>query len=339
MTRPSVKTAKVLLVGLAVVTAFAVSTARAQSGPPQDYRAGVLSAEFPYESKYVEVLGSNIHYIDQGQGDVFLFLHGNPTSSYLWRNVMRYVAPHGRIVAVDNIGFGKSDKPDVDYTFQTHFRYTEAFIDALDLRNIILVVHDWGSALGLYYAAAHADNVKGVVFMEPIIPPAFPMENIDAFGPAADMFRRFRDPVEGRKDLIDDNLFIEVLLANATITRQMTEEEMDVYRAPFLQPESRYPIFMWPNELPIGGTPARNVRVVERIGEWLRTSDTPKLLQYASPGVIMPPQAAEWAARNFRNIETQFVGYGLHFIQEDNPEAIGRGIVDWYRRLETNGHD
>lgn len=339
MTKPSVKTANVLLVGLAIVTAFAVSTVNAQSVPPQDYRAGVLSAEFPYESNYVEILGSNMHYIDQGEGDVFLFLHGNPTSSYLWRNVMRYVAPHGRIVAVDNIGFGKSDKPDVDYTFQTHFRHTEAFIDALDLRNIILVVHDWGSALGLYYAAAHADNVKGVVFMEPIIPPAFPMESLDAFGPATDMFRRFRDPVEGRKDLIDDNLFIEVLLANATITRELTEEEMDVYRAPFLQPESRYPIFMWPNELPIGGTPARNVRVVERIGEWLRTSDTPKLLQYASPGAIMPPQAAEWAALNFRNIETQFVGYGLHFIQEDNPEAIGRGIVDWYRRLETDGHD
>ncbi|MCH8151893.1 MAG: haloalkane dehalogenase [Planctomycetes bacterium] len=342
MARPSIKTTNVLRVGLTVVTAFALTTVKAQEGPstpPQDYRAGVLSAEFPYESKYIEVLGSKMHYIDQGQGDVFLFLHGNPTSSYLWRNVMRYVAPHGRIVAVDNIGFGKSDKPDVDYTFQSHLRYTEAFIDALDLGNIILVVHDWGSALGLYYAARHADNVKGVVFMEPITPPTFPMAGLDAFGPAVDLFRRFRDPVEGKKALIDENLFIEVLLANATITRKMTEEEMDVYRAPFLEPESRYPIYMWPNELPVGGTPARNVRVVERIGEWLRTSETPKLLQYASPGAIMPPQAAEWAARNFRNIETQFVGYGRHYIQEDNPEAIGRGIVDWYRRLETNGQD
>jgi pimeloyl-ACP methyl ester carboxylesterase len=140
-----------------------------------DSRTRVLSAAFPYESKYVEILGSKMHYIDQGQDDVFLFLHGNPTSSYLWRNVMRYVAPHGRIVAVDNIGFGKSDKPDVDHTFQTHFRYMEAFIDTLELRNIILVGHDWGSALGLYYAARRADNVKGVVFMEPITPPAFPI--------------------------------------------------------------------------------------------------------------------------------------------------------------------
>ena len=162
MASPSVTTVLAVVLGL---TGLPVTTAKAAQGTGeslQDYRAGVLSAEFPYESKYVEILGSKMHYIDQGEGDVFLFLHGNPTSSYLWRNVMRYVAPHGRIVAVDNIGFGKSDKPDVDYTFQTHLHYTEAFIDALDLRNIILVVHDWGSVIGLYYAAGHADNRCGV---------------------------------------------------------------------------------------------------------------------------------------------------------------------------------
>ena len=169
--------------------------------------------------------------------------------------------------------------------------------------------------------------------MEAIIPPAFPMRGMDGFGPAADLFRKFRDPVEGTKALIDDNLFVEVLLANATVTRKMTKEEMDVYRAPFLKRESRYPIYVWPNELPVGGKPTRNVRVVERIGQWLRESETPRLLQYASPGVFMPPKAASWAAKNFRNIETQFVGRGRHFIQEDNPEAIGRGIVDWHRRL------
>ena len=298
-----------------------------------DYRATALSAEFPYESKYVEVLGAKLHFIDQGQGDVFLFLHGNPTSSYLWRNVMRYVAPQARIVALDNIGFGKSDKPDIDYTFQSHFRYLTGFIETLGLRNVILVVHDWGSALGLNYAVEHPENVKGVVLMEALIPPAFPMENLEAFGPAADMFRSFRDPVEGKKAIIEKNIFIEVLLAKATITRRMTEEELDVYRAPFLKPASRYPIYVWPNELPVGGSPARNVQVVERIGRWLRDSATPKLLQYASPGVIVPPKAAEWAAQNYRNIETQFIGYGLHYLQEDNPEAIGRGIVDWHRRL------
>ena len=292
-----------------------------------------------------------MHYIDQGQRDVFLFLHGNPTSSYLWRNVMRYVAPQGRIVAVDNIGFGKSDKPDVDYTLQTHFRYTKAFIaifspfmQLTSSTHSIFGTSSWSYTIGGRHSGSTTrpgmtHNVKGVVFMEPITPPAFPMENLDGFGPAANLFRRFRDPVEGKKALIDENLFIELLIANATISRKMTEEEIGVYRAPFIEPESRYPIYMWPNESPVGGTPARNVRVAERVGEWLRNSDTPKLLQYASPRVFMPPKAAEWAARNFRNIETQFVGYGRHFIQEDNPEAIGRGIVDWYRRLETEGHD
>jgi haloalkane dehalogenase len=316
------------------VAVFLVTSAFGQQfeESSQDYRADVFSAEFPYESKYVDVLGSKMHYIDQGENDIFLFLHGNPTSSYLWRNVMRYVAPKGRIIAVDNIGFGKSDKPDVDYTFQTHARYIEEFIDTLKLKNVILVVHDWGSAIGLDYAARHSNNVKGVVFMEAIIPPAFPMKDLDGFGPAADLFRRFRDPVEGKKALIDENLFIEVLIAEATITRKMTKEELDIYRTPFINPKSRYPIYMWPNELPVAGTPARNVKVVERISHWLRSSETPKLVQYASPGVMIPPKAADWMANNYRNIETQFIGYGRHFIQEDNPEAIGRGIVDWHRR-------
>lgn len=291
------------------------------------------SADFPFESKYLEVLGSKMHYIDEGRGDVFLFLHGNPTSSYLWRNVMRHVAPHGRIVAVDNIGFGKSDKPDIDYKFQSHARYIESFIRLKQLKDIILVVHDWGSVLGFNYAAGHPENVQGVVFMEAIIPPAFPMKSIDGFGPAADLFRKFRDPVEGKKALIDENLFIESLLANATITRKMSKEELDAYRSPFQRPESRYPIYVWPNELPVNGRPLRNVEVVGRIGRWLRESETPKLLQYASPGVFIPPKAAVWAAKNFRNVETQYVGHGRHFIQEDNPDAIGRGIVDWHRRL------
>ena len=331
---------RILLIAVLLAALSQASHIVAQDEPqetasqPPDYRAGVFSAEFPFESRYTEVLGSKMHYIDQGEGDVFLFLHGNPTSSYLWRNVMRYVAPHGRIVAVDNIGFGKSGKPDLDYTFQTHYGYIEEFIKTLGLKNVILVVHDWGSALGLYYAANHEDNVRGVVFMEALIPPTFPMKSIEDFGRNAEIFSQFRDPVAGRKLIMEDNMFIEGFIANATATRRMSEEELNVYRAPFPDPESRFPIYVWPNELPIAGEPERNVAVVEGIGEWLRTSETPKLLQYASPGAIIPPEAATWAAANYKNIETQFVGYGFHFIQEDNPEAIGRGIVDWHLRLD-----
>jgi haloalkane dehalogenase len=151
-------------------------------------------------------------------------------------------------------------------------------------------------------------------------------------GPAGDLFRRFRDPVEGRKLLITDNMFIEGLLANGAITRELTEAEIEAYRQPIIDPADREPIFVWPSELPIAGKPARNVEVVTRIGEWLKTSDTPKLLLYASPGALVPPWAAEWMADNYRNIEVIFVGYGSHYIQEDDPETIGRNIVNWHQR-------
>lgn len=305
-------------------------TCWAESAP--DPREGVFSAEMPYKSKYVSVRNQKMHYVDHGDGQVFLFLHGNPTSSYLWRNVMPYVEPMGRVIAVDNIGFGKSDKPDLDYTFQSHYQFIESFIDKLGLSDVILVVHDWGSALGLEYARRHSSNVRGVVFMEAVVPPAFPMADLTLLGGDDSIFAKFRTPEIGRKLLIDDNVFIEQLLLGGTLTRSMSELEKNAYRAPFKNPETRFPIYVWPNELPIAGHPARNVELVNGIGDWLKTSPTPKLLQYASPGAIVSPDAASWMAKNYRNIETQFVGYGLHFIQEDNPQAIGRGIVDWYRR-------
>ncbi len=306
---------------------------KAYAGEAPDPRAGVFVDSFPYESRFVEVNGHRLHYIDEGEGDTFLFLHGNPTSMYLWRNVMRYVAPHGRIVAVDNIGFGKSDQPtDLDYTYQTHYDYISKFIEKQKLKKIILVIHDWGSVLGLQYAMEHSRNVRGVVFMEAIIPPAFPMSGLDQFGPAGGLFGQFRQEESGKELLIEQNVFIEGILLGGTVTRQMSEAEKAVYRAPFLDKTKRFPIYVWPNELPIGGVPARNVEIVEKVGKWLEKSRQPKLLQYAAPGAIISQEAAGWMAENYRNIETQFVGYGTHYIQEDNPQVIGRGIVDWYRR-------
>jgi haloalkane dehalogenase len=233
---------------------------------------------------------------------------------------------------VDNIGFGKSDQPDLDYTYQTHYSYIESFIEALDLKDIILIVHDGGSVLGLDYARQHEDNVRGVVFMEAIIPPTFPMADLGPLGGEQGLFGAFRDPEKGRELLIEQNLFVEQILGQGALTRKLSEEELNVYREPFKTPATRFPIYVWPNELPIAGHPARNAEVVTAVGEWLRRSATPKLLQYASPGVLVPPSAADWMADNYRNLETQFVGYGAHYIQEDNPEAIGRGIRDWYRR-------
>jgi haloalkane dehalogenase len=205
---------------------------------------------------------------------------------------------------------------------------------ALELEDIVLVIHDWGSMLGLDYARRNSDNVKGVVFMEAIVPPAFPMESVAGMGSAGELFAAFRKPETGKPLLIDQNIFVEQIVGNAAVTRAMSEAEMAVYRAPFLDPATRFPIYVWPNELPIGGEPARNVEAVEKVGQWLRTSGTPKLLLYARPGAIVGPEAAEWMAANYRNIETRFVGYGAHYIQEDNPEVIGRSIADWYRQLD-----
>ncbi len=309
------------------------SIVQAAEPPSWDPRVGVFSSDFPYTSKFIEIKGHKLHYIDEGKGDTFLFLHGNPTSSYLWRNVMRYVKPAGRIIALDNIGFGKSDKPkDLDYTFQTHYEYVDGFINAMGLKDIIPVVHDWGSVLGLHYAVNNEENVKGIVMMEALIPPAVPMAALKAGNPVGDMMRQLRTPDQGKKLVIEQNFFIEGIMLNSTFTRTMTEEEKNAYRAPFVDPSTRFPIYVWPNELPIAGEPARNVTVVVAVGEWLKKSSTPKLLQYASPGSIVSPVVAQWMVENYRNIEMQFVGYGGHYIQEDNPEAIGRGIVDWHRR-------
>lgn len=325
--------------GLAILTALTLSAlislltpAMAQEAP--DPRAGVFSDTQAYPSKFVEVDGVRMHYVEGGtpEGQVFLFLHGNPTSSYLWRNVMPLVAPRGRVIAVDLIGFGKSEKPVSDYTFQDHSKYVDGFIAALDLKDVVLVIHDWGSMLGFDYARRNEGNVKGIAFMEAIIPPTFPAESLEAMGPMGELFRQFRDPVAGKVLNIDQNMFIEELLLKGALTRQLSDAEKDAYREPFLDPASRLPIFVWPNELPIGGEPARNVQAVLEVATWLKTSDVPKLLLYARPGAIIPPEAAAWMAANYRNLETVFVGYGAHYIQEDNPEVIGRNIAAWYQR-------
>ena len=322
--RPTYKAVTQIL-SLVLVSWFAIVVSAQTDIDP---RADVFSAEFPYQSKYVEVLGHRLHYIDEGNsaGDTFLFLHGNPTSSYLWRNVMRYIKPQHRIVAVDNIGFGKSDQPiDLDYTFQTHYQYIEGFIEAIGLEDIVLVIHDWGSVLGLNYAMENSANVKGIAMMEALIPPTFPMQE-------AGFFANFREPHTGRRLLIEQNMFIEGILFGGTRTRTLSDAEKAIYRAPFLTEETRFPIYVWPNELPIGGEPARNVDLINEIGEWLRTSSVPKLVQYAAPGALLGPDVAAWMSVNYRNVETDFVGYGTHYIQEDNPQAIGRGILEWHRR-------
>ena len=295
-----------------------------------------ISAEFPFQSKFVEILGSRIHYIDEGKGEPILFIHGNPTSSYLWRNIMPYAIPHGRVIALDLIGMGKSDKPDIDYTFADHAKYVAGFIKALDLKNITLVIHDWGSALGMDYARRNEGNVKGLVFMEAIVPPALPMSSYEAMGAAAEgageLFKKFRTPGVGEAMILKENFFVEVVLPKMGTFRKLTEVEMNVYRAPYPTPVSRKPTLLWPRELPIGGEPAYTTDIVTRNGAWLHETKLPKLMFYADPGAFGGPQVARYFAQNLKNIETRYVGVGFHYIQEDHPHVIGRGLADWHRR-------
>ncbi len=285
-----------------------------------------ISAEFPFESRYVEVLGSRMHYVDEGEGEPILFLHGNPTSSYLWRNIIPFVTDDYRAIAVDLIGMGKSAKPDLDYTYQDHKRYLDAFIDALDLSDITLVIHDWGSVLGFDYAVEHDDNVVGIAFMEAIIPPRFP-----SVQPMGGALGRFRSEA-GEELILEQNQFVEQILAGSVI-RGLTDEEMAYYRAPYPTPESRLPTLQWPRELPAAGEPARNVEVVTRIGGWMRATDIPMLFLWARPGALNNEAFAEAMVETVENIQTTFVGAGRHYIQEDQPEMIGRSIADWRRRI------
>lgn len=292
-------------------------------------KPSMISADFPFESKYVEIMGSKMHYVDEGLGDPILFLHGNPTSSYLWRNIIPYVPNGSRAIAVDLIGMGKSDKPDIDYSYADHAKYLDAFIKKLDLRNITLVVHDWGSGLGFNYAAKHEDNVKGLVFMESLIKP-YTWETLPAG--ATEMLRKIRTPDVGEEMLVNKNFFVEGFLPSAII-RPLSEEEKNNYRAPYQTLKSRKPILVWPREIPISGEPQNVHTIVSNYEQWLLTTSVPKLLLYANPGIMIKQAEVEWVQKNMKNVDAVYVGEGLHFIQEDNPDAIGEAISSWYQKL------
>ncbi|HLM64510.1 MAG TPA: haloalkane dehalogenase [Acidimicrobiales bacterium] len=284
------------------------------------------------EKTRVEVLERQMAYVDVGAGEPIVFLHGNPTSSYLWRNVWPYCQGLGRCLAPDLIGMGDSDKlPDSGpdrYTFAEHRRYLDAWFDQLALTaQVTLVVHDWGSALGFDWAHRHPDAVKGIAYMEAIVAPVI----WDAWpAAAADVFQAFRSP-EGDRLVLEDNLFVEAVLPGA-ILRQLSEEEMAEYRRPFAQPgEGRRPTLTWPRQIPIDGEPADVTDVVTAYGDWLVSSPVPKLFVNAEPGAILTGPQRDFC-RTFPNQEEVTVR-GVHFVQEDSPKEIGTAVATWYSRL------
>jgi len=272
-------------------------------------------------------------YVEAGAGDPVIFLHGNPTSSYLWRNIIPHVQSLGRCIAPDLIGMGDSDKlPESGperYTFAEHRGYLDGLLDALGVkRNVTFVVHDWGSALGFDWACRHPDAVKGIVHMEGIVKPPKMAELPEQ---AQQMFQAFRSPA-GDEMVLQQNMFVEQVLPSM-ILRDLSEEEMNVYRQPYLEPgESRRATLTWPREIPFDGTPADTNEVVERYGAWLTVTEVPKLYINAQPGMIMAMPGMREFAATFPNQKTVTVA-GVHFIQEDCPDQIGEAIAGWLKKL------
>jgi haloalkane dehalogenase len=289
----------------------------------------------PYRQlHYREVNGSRMAYVDGGDGEAVVFAHGNPTSSYLWRNVMPHLEGLGRLVACDLIGMGGSDKlrpsgPD-RYNYAEQRDYLFALWDALDLGdNVTLVLHDWGSVLGFDWANQHRDRVRGIAFMEAIVTPMtwseFPND-------VRELFAGFRSP-QGERMVLEHNIFVEEVLP-AQIQRTLSDEEMDHYRAPFVNPgESRRPMLSWPRNLPIDGEPADVVAVVNDYSSWLAESDVPKLFINAEPGAIVRGRIRE-LIRTWPNL-TETTVSGVHFVQEDSPDEVSTVVAQFVRKLRS----
>lgn len=293
-----------------------------------------ISDDFPYQHKFIDIFGSKMAYIDEGRGDPILFLHGQPTSSYLWRNIMPFMEGKGRIIAPDLIGFGNSDQPDIDYTYVDHLRYFEAFVESLDLRNITIVGHDWGSALGLHFAAQNPSMIKAIVTMEALVAPILPAKSFEAMPTdLRKFFQMVRTPGLGEKVLIEDNGWLaDGGLLEGFISRPLSTAALRTYQAPFPTERSRKQVHRWPNELPIAGHPESTATAADGYNRWLEQTDLPWLFFYSTPGVVATPEAADYWAARAKNIETVYIGQGLHYVQEENPYGIGRAMVDWFRR-------
>jgi haloalkane dehalogenase len=275
-----------------------------------------------------KVLGSHIAYREAGSpgGPVAVFLHGNPTSSYIWRNIIGRVAAVAHCIAPDLIGFGQSGKPDIAYRFTDHVRYLEAFIDASGITSAYLVAQDWGTALAFELAARRPDFVRGLAFME-FIRPMAGWDDFHQVPAAREMFRKFRTSGVGEKLILEENVFVERVLPGS-IKRQLTDEEMMAYRAPFPTPKSRLPVWRLPNELPIAGEPSDTSALIENAHAVLRASDYPKVLFAGDPGALVSPAFARTFARKLKNCRVVQLGAGAHYLQEDHPEAIANGVCE-----------
>lgn len=286
----------------------------------------------PHAKKTLKVKGKTMAYVELGQpdGDPILFLHGNPTSSYLWRNIMPHVADLGRALAPDLIGMGDSEKLDPpDYRFVVHKEYLDGLLDGLGVKEkVVLVIHDWGSALGFHWAERHPERIKGICYMEAVVQP-FP--GWDAWPDAArQVFQGFRSEA-GEGMVLENNVFVENVLPGS-ILRDLTKEEMAEYRRPFSEKgEGRRPTLTWPRQIPIGGEPEDVAAIAKAYAQWMSENEIPKLFVNAKPGAILTGASRDFC-RQWKN-QKEITVKGSHFVQEDSPHEIGEALATWIKSL------
>lgn len=290
------------------------------------------SSATPFGKKYADVLGHQMAYIDEGEGRPVVFLHGNPASSYLWRNIIPYVADGHRAIAPDLMGMGDSDKPAMTETYHESAHYLHTFLDGLDLKDAVLVLHDWGSALGWHYARTRPDRISAVAFMEAMAPPFMPMNDMSVLPPELLQFMTgIRTPGVGEQMIMEQNLFLDAFMRHDG--GGLSDEVMAEYSRPYPTAASRQILLDWPREIPIEGSPADVHSIVQANSDFVVESTFPKLMFHVSPGAVIPEFAAQWIKQNLTNIEAIYLGEGGHFIQEQYPQEIGKGLADWLTRV------
>jgi len=289
-----------------------------------------ISSTDPHPRRRVAVLDTEMSYVDTGHGDPIVFLHGNPTSAYLWRNIIPYLSEYGRCLAPDLVGMGQSGRsPMSAYRFVDQARYLDAWFEALNLTsNVTLVGHDWGSALGFHRATRYPEQIKAIAYMEAIAAPRL----WEDFGEAGGMFHALRSP-QGEHMVLNENFFVETVLPRA-ILRRLSDQEMASYRAPFLMRESRLPTLVWPRQIPLEGDPVDVTAIVERYGKTMSQSVLPKLLIVGEPGAIIKGRTLEFC-RTWPN-QTEVTVKGLHFLQEDSPHEIGKALQTFLKSIQGN---
>ena len=284
-----------------------------------------------WNKKYIDVLGKQIAYVEMGEGDPIIFQHGNPTSSYLWRNILPQLQGLGRCIAMDLIGMGDSekleDKGNMTYSYNTHKKYFDGFLNAIGVEsNATLVVHDWGSALGFDWANDYPEKVKAICYMEGIVQS---MEWEDWNEDAKGIFQGFRSPA-GEEMILEKNLFIEAVLPGS-ILRKLSDAEMNEYRRPFNDKKSRRPTLDWPRQIPLENDPPEICKIVNSYSQWMAENNIPKLFINAEPGAILIGKQREFC-RTWKN-QKEVTVKGSHFIQEDSPNEIGNAIFDWLKGI------